>query len=363
MPRHLFLLPILLLALASTASAQELYNPRPVIGFNPETYLVLQAVDDIVIDGVINNNEWSNAPWTSDFVDILGPSGEAPRFQTRVRMLWDDNYFYIAAEMEEPHIWGKLTERDSVIFYDNDFEVFIDPDDDTHLYYELEMNALNTVWDLLLVTPYRDGGPAVDEFDTSGLITAVQVNGTINDPSDVDTGWSVEIAIPWTALNQIAGVACPPDAGDRWRVNFSRVQWQVNDVDGEYFKVPDSHEDNWVWSPQGLVNMHYPEMWGIVEFYGSVIPAPGTTVDINEWDLARWALRQIYYNERDYLNAGDSYLDDWEVIGEGIEAPPGWSWPPLLIATGQSFIAITYYEGMQMIITDDGKVRVTGIED
>jgi hypothetical protein len=31
-------------------------------------------------------------------------------------------------------------------------------------------------------------------------------------------------------------------------------------------KVPNTNEDNWVWSPQGLINMHVPEMWGRVRF-------------------------------------------------------------------------------------------------
>ena len=53
---------------------------------------------------------------------------------------------------------GTLTERDSIIFHDNDFEVFVDSDSDNHQYYEIEISALNTVWDLRLVTPYRFGG-------------------------------------------------------------------------------------------------------------------------------------------------------------------------------------------------------------
>jgi len=77
-------------------------------------------------------------------------------------MLWDDTYFYVAAQLEEPDVWATLTQRDTVIFYDNDFEVFIDPDGDTHNYYELEVNAFGTLWDLMLLTPYRDGGPAID---------------------------------------------------------------------------------------------------------------------------------------------------------------------------------------------------------
>ena len=75
-------------------------------------------------------------------------------------MLWDDDFFYIAAALEEPHVWATLTEHDSVIFQDPDFEVFLDPDGDNHSYYEIEINALGTVWDLRLVKPYRDGGPA-----------------------------------------------------------------------------------------------------------------------------------------------------------------------------------------------------------
>ena len=75
-------------------------------------------------------------------------------------MVWDDKYLYFAAEIEEPHVWGTLTQHDSVIFRDNDFEVFIDPNGDTHEYYEFEMNALNTGWDLFLaqaVQLWRDG--------------------------------------------------------------------------------------------------------------------------------------------------------------------------------------------------------------
>lgn len=77
-------------------------------------------------------------------------------------MLWDEDYFYVAADLEEPHIWANLKQRDTVIFYDNDFEAFIDPQGDNHRYYEYEMNALNTIWDLLLAKPNRDGATAIN---------------------------------------------------------------------------------------------------------------------------------------------------------------------------------------------------------
>src|ERR1700724_369021 len=114
------------------------------------SYLCNKAQSSIPIDGNLEKSAWLAAPWTDEFVDIEGDIKPKPRFRTRAKMLWDDHYFYVAVEMEEPHVWGTLTEHDSVIFQDNDFEVFLDPDGDSHLYGELELNALNTIWDLLL---------------------------------------------------------------------------------------------------------------------------------------------------------------------------------------------------------------------
>jgi hypothetical protein len=181
-------------------------------------------------------------------------------------MLWDDKYFYVAAELDEPHVWGTISEHDAVIFQDNDFEVFIDPDGDNHEYYEFEMNALNTGWDLLLPRPYKDGGKAVNAWEIPGLKTAVHVRGTLNNPADTDEAWTVEIAFPWKVLGELANRPAPPKDGDQWRVNFSRVEWEHEIVEGKYRKVPNKKEDNWVWSPQGVIDMHRPETWGYVQF-------------------------------------------------------------------------------------------------
>lgn len=232
----------------------------------PNRYLSHKYPDIEILDGRLDKSPWLDCPWSDDFVDIEGDKKPKPRFRTRMKMFWSDNGLYIGAEMEEPHLWATLTEHDSVIFQDNDFEVFIDPDGDTLLYGELEVNALNTTWDLLLVKPYRDGGPAINGWEIRGLKTAVRLDGTLNDPSDVDRGWSLEIFLPWPALQEISKVPSPPKPGDAWRINFSRVQWQLMVVEGKYQKVPGTKEDNWVWSPQGVVDMHQPEQWGFVEF-------------------------------------------------------------------------------------------------
>jgi hypothetical protein len=137
-------------------------------------------------------------------------------------------YLYIAAELEEPQLWATLTERDSIVFHDNDFEVFLNPTGDNHRYYEIEINALNTIFDLFLPKPYRDGGPADHGWDVKGLISAVHIDGTLNDPRDTDRGWSVELAFPWSAFDRHGGAKRPPRDGDQWRINFSRVQWDLD---------------------------------------------------------------------------------------------------------------------------------------
>jgi hypothetical protein len=249
---------LLLLIVAAALAGQDL----------PKRYECRQTGQPLKIDGRLDDAAWRSAPWTDDFVDIEGAAKPAPRFRTRVKMLWDDQYFYIAAQMDEPHVWATLTGHDSVIFHDNDFEVFIDPNGDTLEYYEFEMNALNTGWDLFLDKPYRHGGKARNSWEIPGIRTAVSVDGTLNNPGDTDRGWSVEIAFPWKALAEYAHKETPPRPGDEWRVNFSRVEWRHEIMNGKYRKVPNTKEDNWVWSPQGVVNMHIPERWGRVRFTG-----------------------------------------------------------------------------------------------
>ncbi len=218
------------------------------------------------INGKINEQAWSSAPWTHDFVDIEGSAKPKPRFWTRAKMLWDEEYFYVAAEMEEPHLWATYDKHDMVIFHQHDFEIFLDPDGDGLHYFEFEMNARNIGWDLYLAKPYKDGGKADDSYEMPGLKTAVHLRGTLNRPQDKDRGWSLEIAIPWSTLNRGPRPAVAPKDGEKWRVNFSRVEWVLDVVAGKYEKRKGLKEDNWVWSPQGVINMHVPEKWGIVTF-------------------------------------------------------------------------------------------------
>ena len=302
----------------------------------PYGYVCERAKQPIKIDGKLDDPDWKSAPWTETFADIEGDRKPRPRFRTRAKMLWDDKYFYVAAQLDEPHVWGTIKKHDAVIFQDNDFEIFIDPDGDNQEYYELEINVLNTEWDLFLKKAYRNGGPAINEWEVPGLKTATYVEGTLNDPKDTDQFWSVEWAIPWKVLAEYAHRPSPPKDGDQWRVNFSRVEWKHEIVNGKYKKLP-GPENNWVWSPQWAIDMHKPEHWAYVQF---TTAEPGTTkfkpdpaAPIRQRLIQIYTAQQRYRDKHNHWATTEKELDlpkpssplpdhtlDLKKVGDGYEA-------------------------------------------
>jgi hypothetical protein len=337
--RHLVTLTaMMLLCLPRLAFAQE---QRPTL----RRYISYRTPNALRIDGRLDEPYWHAADWSEPFVDIEGESRPPPSLRTRFKLLWDDDYLYVAAELEEPETWATLTERDAVIYRDNDFEVFIDPDGDTHNYVEVEINALGTVWDLILLKPYRDGGPAVSAWDIDGLLASVSVDGTLNHPSDTDRGWTIELAIPWSELIEFAPERSAPGDADLWRLNFSRVQWRLEVVDGHYRKETDPAtgkpypEHNWVWSPQGAINMHMPERWGVVQFSETTVgDGPVPAAPLIDEDI-RWALRYLYYAQREFRRTSGGYATDLAALNYRVILDDGTELRPALVITDEGYQA------------------------
>ena len=358
-PWHLFsLVPFVFLLQSNPAVDFE------KLPFAPKHAICYRTSSPLTIDGKLDEPAWRAAPSSDPFVDIDGL--RQPALVTHLRMLWDDEFLYVGATMEEPHVWSTLTERDAVIFQDNDFELFIDPDGDTHAYYELEVNALGTVWDLMLLQPYRDGGPAIHGWDIAGLRSAIDVRGTINDPRDRDRGWTVEIAMPWQILREAAPGRRAPRAGEQWRMNFSRVQWQLDVRDGRYTKRIDPKtgkpfpEDNWVWSAQGAVNMHMPERWGFVQFSPHVAGAGTTTFVEDRNERVKWALRRLYYRQRQYRSAHGRYASDPGALNASTIQVEGLEFRPRIEVTGTLYeVSAPGFDGAVVHLRHDGKVWIT----
>ena len=299
--------------------SQSKFSNKEDLLSTPRQYTVVFNPTAPVVDGKLNDAVWQNVPWTEHFKDIEGDKRQAPTWNTRAKMTWDDQGLYIAAELLDPHVWAYLKNYDDIVFYDNDFEIFIDPDNDTHRYYEFEVNALNTMFDLFMPKPYRNGSGAMIVYNAPGMKWAVDIQGTLNDPSDTDKGWTTEIFIPFSALTIGNSPKIPLD-GDFWRINFSRVEWDTEVKDGKYVKKKDSNgknlpEHNWVWSPQGVINMHFPERWAYLFFSKKDAGSSKTAFSIPYSEEQKKHLWHAYYLQKDYFQKNSSYASSLSKLG------------------------------------------------
>jgi hypothetical protein len=325
---------------------------------HPNVYIAPYITTPIIIDGNIEKKEWNPIPFSSPFDDIRGakdaPPNERPTdaCRTRFKMMYDDTYLYIAARIEsDMEVVATYTERNSPIYHmDSDFEVFVDPDSSCHYYKELEINALNTVWNLMLDKPYMDGGHEHsgriakkgdekknnhDYYDVEEQKTAtLVVKGELNQTGCNKVIWDVEIALAHsdTLKFQQRHLQGAPKVGDLWRINFSRVERKGN--------------VNWTWQPQrvwkvenhtycGQVNMHLPDAWGYVRFgpslseikghAGKAAPAAGQVpneriVEQGDpfWPL-RWTVMNIYYAQRYYYDKNGVYATDMNQLNDLVD--------------------------------------------
>lgn len=304
--RSIVLLAFLLIANSLQLKAQSFAGLEHLFT-TPKNYVVQHTDQVFKINGNLTEDAWQKTAWTTDFADIEGNLKPLPALQTRVKMLWNDSTLFIAAELQEPQIWATQTHHDDIIFKDNDFEVFIDPDNNTHQYFEIEINAINKIFDLFLPKPYRNGGDALIGWDVEGLKTGVEIVGTLNNPKDVDKGWTVEMAVPLKSLRMGFPIHVPEE-GTLWRINFSRVEWDTKVVGNKNVKLTDASgknlpERNWVWSPQGVINMHYPERFGYLQFTRKT-DAVFTMPFSEEQKKYLWL---IYYRQKQYQEKNGKY--------------------------------------------------------
>lgn len=278
------------------AYGQSLFEKHERTLTLPQGYVCHRTADPIKIDGKLKEQSWTLSQPTSSFVDISGEGFAKPIYDTYAKMVWDDDYLYVGAVLEEKDIVARLTQRDTIIYHDNDFEVFIDPDGDGHHYFEIENNAREVIFDLMLDRPYRSGGNFMIQWDCPGLKLAVNKVGTLNKSKDTDKQWSVEMAIPHKALTM--NFNNPLKAGNYWRINFSRVQWLKKG----------GPEENWVWQPTGKIDMHMPDRWGFLYFSDKTVGS-GTETFKYPYNMAAYKLIwAMFYEQQNFHAKENNYI-------------------------------------------------------
>jgi hypothetical protein len=286
-------------------------------------------------------------------------------------LLYDETYLYIGAllhaDANHPVI-ASFTERNSPIYQqDSDFEVFIDPTGGSNQYYkEFEINAYNTIWNLMLDKPYLDGGVEYSArvakpgeemyYEVKDQSSATRVlEGHLNSKNGTNTVWSVEMRWSFADLQQHFSNAAHPKPGARWRINFSRVERK-----GRL---------NWTWQPQiqwngsaytGEVNMHLPNAWGYLIFGGTHVDH---ICDDRTWPLRMMAIN-VYVAQHSHLEKHGKYGTHVNEVEPWLDLELAREFPQVRIFTCDSGTGYTaHIEGLLHVATirNDRWLQVTSL--
>jgi len=230
----------------------------------PNQVAVPQTSTPPIIDGKLDDVVWQNAKaielkWRFNPANAPALIALTPTVRTTTRLLWDKQYLYVGFECEDPDVWSTYTQRDAYVWEGEAVEVYLDPAGKGQNYKEIDLNPLGALIDLN-VAEAKNGNPGDVEqsarWNAAGLRWATFVNGTANDRSDRDTGWTAELAIP---LKEILPENERVYVGDTWRAQFYRIERpkDTTDATAEFL----------AWSPTDT--FHRPERFGVLAFAGS----------------------------------------------------------------------------------------------
>jgi hypothetical protein len=221
------------------------------------SYNAVRTTGAITVDGKLTESDWGRAP---EAALTETNTGNPVPLSSTVKVLWDDTYLYVGFVFEDPDAWATITAEDGPIWGEEAAEVFIDPEDRGHSYYEFEINPINQKVDLFVLNQgqkHNGNYQGWIEWDySSKLKKAVTVVGDGKKEGTADTSWTIELAIPfedmWTAPN------IPPKDGDMWRINFYRIERGSSTSTG----------DDWyaAFSPTLNPSFHTPWRFGKVYF-------------------------------------------------------------------------------------------------
>ncbi len=167
----------------------------------------------IVIDGKDNDSAWMHATVIDQF-RIPAVATSTPRTASRARLLWDRQYLYFFAELEDHDLFADVTEHDGKTWSNDVFEIFLKPSVNATGYYEFQINAAGTEMDMFLPAPKSGGFDAYKSSNNFRWKTQVHRNGTLNQRDDRDQSWTVEGRIPWLDLMPTGG---RPDIDEIWQ--------------------------------------------------------------------------------------------------------------------------------------------------
>jgi len=226
-------------------------TPRHDLGGVPKIR-VMHTKQPPNLDGSLDEPAWRLARSTGAFVETL--KGGASKLQASAKLLWDEHFLYLGAAVQDSLLRASQRHHDAHLWEQDSVELMIDPDGDELDYYEVQVSPGGVVFDTRFDA--RRVPKPFGHMDWDGNVrVGVSTDGTLDD-EERDTGYVVEIAIPWQAFSLEGKPVEAPAVGDEWRANI-----YVLDLFEEGQRAA-------AWSPPGIGDFHVPPRFGILLFEG-----------------------------------------------------------------------------------------------
>lgn len=166
---------------------------------NEKVFYADYTESNIIIDGNESEIAWRQT-------DSIGFNGfnHGSENTVYVKSLWNDDFLYFLFKVTDTNLQSHQTEQDHPeLFLDDMVELLIDTNNDKDSCW----NETKIVYHINL------SGIKKDDRGTSGCksnpvwngnaVYAVKLFGTLNDQRDKDVGYQVEVAVPWSDINQL----------------------------------------------------------------------------------------------------------------------------------------------------------------
>lgn len=214
--------------------------------------VVAEYVDEpLKMDGVLDESIYTHLLRLPLDNSQTGAAISDSAYYSFVQVAYDKTHLYLAYTCYDRDIHTRFTQRDERLFEEEAVEVFIDVDTVPRDYVEIEISPANVLYDSWIVDPENIDVPATSAYDMDDFQSGVSVKGTLNERSDQDSVWTVEMAIPlrglladfsWEKVNRYA-----------WKINFYRLN--LDEYGPRAF----------AWSPtEG--SFHQPALFGVLRF-------------------------------------------------------------------------------------------------
>lgn len=221
-----------------------------VVDVIPRSTFVEVGYGQVEVDGRPDDAVWRRADWHELQPSMAGGRVYDPALVTVAAMAWDEHNLYVAGRLRDRDIWTKFERRDDPLYRQEAFEVFVAGDNSGSRYLELQVSARNVIFDAYFPT-YRKG----DEGRDFELVTAVELQGTVNNRKDEDRGWTVEMAVPWATICEQTAVVCPPGPGTELRANVFRLEKADRKSQSGYALSPTRKPDFHAWNNAAVLEL------------------------------------------------------------------------------------------------------------